>query len=170
MTLRAHRLRGWSSPDRSPIEHAQPPTARTSPPLVAPVTPEHEADELAPQQPPFLTVTVDKGGGAVALAVAGEVDMHTAPRLHQALDHALSQRPRMLVIDLSSVRFLDCAGLTALVVAHRNAGRRTIVRVVAGRSPAVRLMRITGLDQAWDVYDSVADALIGPPRPRPPTR
>lgn len=57
--------------------------------------------------------------GTVVVAVAGEVDMATAPDLHTALLNALVvYRPAVIEVDLSACTFLDCSGLRALIGAH----------------------------------------------------
>ncbi|MER6398184.1 STAS domain-containing protein [Kitasatospora sp. NPDC001603] len=75
----------------------------------------------------------------------GEIDLDTAPALRHALATALESH-REVVLDLSEVTFMDCAGLGALVQACNQAdrdGRRLIVRE-AGRC-VVRLLKLTGL-------------------------
>jgi anti-sigma B factor antagonist len=53
------------------------------------------------------------------VAVTGEVDLYTAPRLWEALDSAIAGAPRQLIVDLSGVTFLDSSGLNVLVHAHK---------------------------------------------------
>ncbi|MFI8461996.1 STAS domain-containing protein [Kitasatospora sp. NPDC085464] len=75
----------------------------------------------------------------------GEIDLDTAPTLRRALAAALASH-REVVLDLSEVTFMDCAGLGALVQACDQAdrrGRRLILRG-AGRC-VVRLLELTGL-------------------------
>ncbi|MEU8927995.1 STAS domain-containing protein [Kitasatospora sp. NPDC048545] len=75
----------------------------------------------------------------------GEIDLDTAPYLRRALAAALESH-REVVLDLSEVTFMDCAGLSALVRARNQADRcggRLILRG-AGRS-VVRLLKLTGL-------------------------
>jgi anti-sigma B factor antagonist len=60
--------------------------------------------------------------GSVVVAVSGEVDVATAPRLHDVLDHLLI-RQRATVLDLSEVRFLDSAGIQLLLWATHEAVR-----------------------------------------------
>ncbi|MFF0388295.1 STAS domain-containing protein [Kitasatospora sp. NPDC004615] len=77
--------------------------------------------------------------------VDGEIDLDTAPALRRALAAALEAH-REVVLDLSEVTFMDCAGLGALVRARNQAdrsGRRLILRG-AGRC-VVRLLELTGL-------------------------
>lgn len=60
--------------------------------------------------------------GTVVVAVAGEVDMATAPALYAALTDALAtHRPAVLDVDLSACTFLDCSGIRVLLAAHATA-------------------------------------------------
>lgn len=67
-----------------------------------------------------VVVTVDAGTGATVLAVAGEVDMLTAPLLRQHLDeHFGVQAP--IVVDLSRVEFFGSNGLAVVFDAQQRA-------------------------------------------------
>ncbi|MFE4361117.1 MULTISPECIES: STAS domain-containing protein [Streptomycetaceae] len=75
----------------------------------------------------------------------GEIDLDAAPSLRRALATALESH-REVVLDLSEVTFMDCAGLGALVRARAQAdrcGARLVLRG-AGRR-VVRLLKLTGL-------------------------
>ena len=91
-----------------------------------------------------------------AVTVRGDVDAVTARRLRECLLQALG-RPGVTAVDLalSGVTFLDSAGLTTLVVAHRaaeDAGRA--LRLRCGTDRAVRRpLEITGLLTVLTVVD-----------------
>ena len=53
---------------------------------------------------------------AVVKAV-GEIDLHTAPQLHEALADLEAERLERLVVDLSDCGFIDSTGLGVLVAA-----------------------------------------------------
>jgi anti-sigma B factor antagonist len=98
----------------------------------------------------------------VLLAVDGEVDLMTAPRLHAALLAALRDGPRrMVILDLSRVSLLSSAGLTAMWEARQTAQRLDEpLRVVVDHArPVVRPLQITGLDRWFELYHTVPEAL-----------
>ena len=69
-----------------------------------------------------MTIRVRREQGYAIVAVAGEVDIATVTRLRERLfELAASGRP--LVVDLDQVRFIDSAGLAALVGAARRPPR-----------------------------------------------
>jgi anti-sigma B factor antagonist len=105
-----------------------------------------------------VTVDVVPVGEAVVLAVAGEVDLLTAPQFEAAVLRALDQRPRVLVIDLLRVTFLASAGLAALMKAH-DAATTTRLRVVAAGSATLRPLEITGLTAPLAVFATRDEAL-----------
>jgi anti-sigma B factor antagonist len=86
--------------------------------------------------------------GVITIAVAGELDLATAPLLG-ATFHRLNSAQRLHVhLDLSGVSFCDAAGLNAFLAADRllraSSGRLTLIRP----SPQIRrLLTITKLEQ-----------------------
>ena len=82
------------------------------------------------------------------LGLIGEVDIATVPIVRDAIDAALAQGARALTIDLTSVNFVDSAGLGLLVAYHRRLRdeRGTGIVVSGVRSPVRRVFEITGLD------------------------
>ena len=108
-----------------------------------------------------VTVTAEWRDRSVVLAVSGEIDMVTAPRLQKEMSAALEQQPDRLVVDLTEVGFFDSAGLSALVAAYQQAGKQSSVRVVASNGATVRPLQLTALDRKILVYGSVDDALAG---------
>lgn len=117
------------------------------------------ADPTSPDRD-LLTVTVRPApSGATVLAVAGEVDLGTAPPLKDALFAQLCPESPGLVIDLTGVGFLGAAGLTVLVVVRDAAEAAGVaVCLVARTRPVLLPLRITGLDRVFDVFPSLADA------------
>ncbi|MEU3642481.1 anti-sigma factor antagonist [Lentzea sp. NPDC034063] len=125
--------------------------------LAHPTTP--AAAPMPSPRPPPLTVTTLSSNQAMVLVVAGSIDLVTAPVLHDALESAATLRPRLLVVDLSAVEFLACAGLSVLIAAHHRAEDRTCLRVVADRRATRRPLALTGVDTYLSVHDSRAHAL-----------
>lgn len=96
----------------------------------------------------------------MVIAVAGEIDMATAPELAEAMG-AATDSARRVVVDLTHVTFLDSSALNALVHGQRLLAKRQIeFRVV---SPADRIVRraieITQLEAQLGVVESLPDAL-----------
>jgi anti-anti-sigma factor len=107
--------------------------------------------------------TPQEMNGVTVVNVAGEVDLASSPRLRTALLSLLDDRhPGVLVVGLSEVSFLDSTGLGALVAVHRRARALGVeVRLTApARGPSM-ILHVTGLDGAFAIYPTLAEALAG---------
>ena len=94
-----------------------------------------------------LTIEARHERGCAVVTVAGEIDIATAARLREGLA-GLAARGRPLVADLDQVRFIDSAGLAALVgAANRAAAHGGSLHVVCARPRIRQLFRLTGLDR-----------------------
>ena len=81
------------------------------------------------------------------LAVAGDLDCASAPRLRQVMTEA-TRDYRVVIVDLSSTEFADCAGIGVVAAAHEEQRARGRDLVLRSPSSAVRrLMELTGLSQ-----------------------
>lgn len=108
---------------------------------------------------PFATNASDGPYGPV-LAVTGELDLATAPRLLEAAEQALARRPGApLAIELSGLTFIDSSGLRALLsIAAHTRGRVALV----GPTPAVgRILDMTGTGDLLPVVGGVDDPRLG---------
>jgi anti-sigma B factor antagonist len=97
--------------------------------------------------------------GSTIVAVAGEIDLHSAPTFRDELIAAIAEHSPRLVVDLTEVTFLDSSGVGVLVGALRRArAQRGWVRLVAPARGARRVLEITQLDRVFPIHDTVADA------------
>lgn len=86
------------------------------------------------------------------IAVSGELDMASAPRLAAALSRLQEAGQQEIVLDVSNLQFCDSSGLSVFVQAHRDlrtAGGRLVLR-----SPSDRLRMLlaaTQLDQELEI-------------------
>jgi anti-sigma B factor antagonist len=108
-----------------------------------------------------LTLLTDVVEGIPVLAVHGEVDLATVPRLRDALHRELANHPgRSLIVDLDGVTVLDDVGLGVLLGARRAARAREVEVVVVASTARLRtLLAETGLDAVLPPVPSVAQAV-----------
>jgi anti-sigma B factor antagonist len=86
----------------------------------------------------------------------GEIDILAAPSVTAHLDTLTSAGRPQLVVDLRSVTFIDCSGLAALCRARRRAlSRGGSLRLVVDDPRVLRILRLTHLSRAFEVYDSL---------------
>ena len=105
-----------------------------------------------------LDVTVCDDWSVVA--VTGELELATAPRLRQQVVSLIGGGRAQLVIDLSGVDFIDSVGLGVVVGALKRCRTHGGDLMVAGAVPRVRaLFEITRLDEIIDLHPDLAAAL-----------
>lgn len=93
-----------------------------------------------------MTCVASDHGRATVVHVTGEIDLLTAPELGAVLARAISVGRKTVVIDLSSVSFMDSSCVHALLNARalaRQVGVLLIVRKPA--PPADRVLELCGL-------------------------
>jgi anti-sigma B factor antagonist len=100
------------------------------------------------------------------VALPSEIDLTNADKVHDALTRARESGTAVIVADATETTFCDCAGVRALIRAHRQAtAAGTDLRVASTASPAVRrILELTGADQVLDTYPTLTAALDGPAR------
>ncbi|MGC7102872.1 STAS domain-containing protein [Amycolatopsis lurida] len=114
-----------------------------------------------------FAVAVKSRRRASVLAVTGDLDLRTAPRLVALMTQELRKRPSLLVIDLTGVDFLGVPAIAAIMTGRQQRGEHTQLRLVARERAALRLIQLTGLDDFLAVYDSLETAIQDtPPLPK----
>lgn len=110
-----------------------------------------------------LDVTfVSSTGSAIIAEVTGEIDLRTAESLKSRLLAMSDAGFRRIVLDFTEVRFCDASGLGALVaVQNRLSEHGGEIKLARVRPTLRRLLRITGLDRLFTVYDQVGEAVAG---------
>ena len=112
----------------------------------------------------LLSIHTEERSDAVVITAKGDIDALTSPRLMRAVaDLFDGLGDRLLVLDLTSVRFLGSSGLRTLqnsaVKAVRHHGLRQLRIVVDQTRPVIRPIEIAGLDAFLALYNTVEDAL-----------
>ena len=100
-----------------------------------------------PHRPHHLEIQViDDDTDRPVLALSGDVDLRTAPRLRDRID-AVAADATTVVIDLQEVRFMDSPGLGTLIYCHqRLAAQETELVVRAPTGPVKELFDMVRLD------------------------
>ena len=112
------------------------------------------ASELPP-----LDVTVEHTSYGALVAIAGELDMATVPRVSAALEAEPAASAGAVVIDLAGVTFIDSTGLGALVkLEHSLAARGGRLAIACPEGPARLLLDVTGLAELLAVFATRAEA------------
>ncbi len=98
----------------------------------------------------------------VVVAVSGEVDIATAPKLREKLVELASHGAQQVVVDLDDVDFLDSTGLGVLIGGmKRLRGLEGDLTLVCTQPRILKVFEITGLNRAFTIYESVDAAVAG---------
>jgi anti-sigma B factor antagonist len=81
----------------------------------------------------------------MVIALAGDIDLASAPTFAAYIDGALDAGERRVVLDMSGVTFIDSMGLQVLVVARRRIGEGLSLR--APSHGTTLILTYSGLDQ-----------------------
>lgn len=111
----------------------------------------------------LLDPTVRQPSTAVCVVtVKGELNMLTAPLLDRCIRQQLAAAPAHLIVDLEWVGFLGSSGLQCLLeartLAQQNLATQLHLTGLVTRFVA-RVLHITRLDEMFDTYPTLADAL-----------
>lgn len=105
----------------------------------------------------ILEVESEERNGVVRIALRGELDLSTVPRVEDELRRAEAKRPPLIALDLAGLTFLDSTGLRLVLTADERAreeGRRLVI--VRGPKTVSRVFSITRLDERLEIVDDLS--------------
>jgi anti-sigma B factor antagonist len=105
----------------------------------------------------ILEVTTQDSGEQVTVSLKGELDLSSVGKVQAELQRVEADGPALLVLDLSSLTFLDSTGLRAVVTADERArenGRRFVI--VRGPDAVQRVFSITRLEDRLEIVDDAS--------------
>jgi anti-sigma B factor antagonist len=89
----------------------------------------------------------------------GEIDLHVSPRVAAALNAALKEKPRNLVVDLSKVSYIDSSGLAVLIEVMQSVEKYGGKFALAALQENVKpIFEIARLDQVFRIFPDVESA------------
>ncbi len=111
---------------------------------------------LSESSDPFGTqfVVSARDDTSAILAITGEVDVANSPELREALYSLIDQGITNVIIDASSMDFIDSSGLGVLVGALKHIRDRSGDLIVRSLQPATRrVFEVTGLMKVLTIPD-----------------
>ncbi|WP_216206522.1 STAS domain-containing protein [Amycolatopsis aidingensis] len=106
-----------------------------------------------------VTVDARRRGRIGVVHVNGDVDLATAGTVRRAIDGELAADPAAMIIDLSSVEFFGCTGLSILADTRNRTSGRTWLGLVANQRAVLRPLRLFGFCDSLPVHTSLQQAL-----------
>jgi anti-anti-sigma factor len=96
----------------------------------------------------FLEISTRSDGRRAVVELGGELDLAGVPAFSSTVADLLDGSPRSIDVDAAGLRFIDSAGLQALLVAQKEAADAGVELGIVKSSVAVdRILAMTGLDQ-----------------------
>jgi len=103
-----------------------------------------------------LTLATREEDGRAIVAVGGEIDVYTAPKLRDQITELVSSGSYNIVIDLEAVEFLDSTGLGVLVGGLKKVRAHDgSLDLICSQERLLKIFRITGLAKVFVIHDSV---------------
>lgn len=107
-----------------------------------------------------LGVAKELDSGTIVLAISGELDIHTAPALADALRGVAASGSEPVVVDLTAVTFIDSTGLGEIVRGHNALSeRQRALAVACSGGTLLRLFTMTGVDELITIRPTRAEAV-----------
>ena len=106
-------------------------------------------------------IKTDKvGSDAYVIALAGEVDLYTAPEFKQQLLEVIQQGAKEVVVDFTDTTFIDSTTLGVLVggVKRLRTNDGQLSLVCSDRN-ITKIFEITGLDRVFTIYPTRDEAV-----------
>ena len=92
------------------------------------------------------------------IAVEGELDLSTAPRLKWLLLDSLHEGRDQLIVDLTDTTFMDSTALGVLVAVHRKLEAPGRMAIACSRENVLKIFELSGMDAAFSIFGTIEEA------------
>jgi anti-sigma B factor antagonist len=107
-----------------------------------------------------LTLSTSEVDGATIIAVGGEIDVYTAPKLRDKITELVADGVYDIIVDMEAVEFLDSTGLGVLVGGLKKVRAHDgSLQLICTQDRLLKIFRITGLSKVFVIHDSADGAL-----------
>ncbi len=98
-------------------------------------------------------ITATMSGNTLTVCPKGEIDHHSARTLRERIDNELYQnRPHRMILDLSSIDFMDSSGLGLLLGRYQKAKELGCELTLTGLSDRTkRILALAGADRLFNI-------------------
>jgi len=110
------------------------------------------ADEVVLEVETFPTYTV--------ISASGYLDVATSPRLRDRLNEVAATEPRLVIVDLGPIEFIDSSALGVILHGWKVLqAQGATLAVVSPQERITKLFEITALHLSINLYPTLAEAL-----------
>lgn len=106
-----------------------------------------------------MEINISQQGALQVVAISGEVDLSTSPKVRDALLGCI-KGAHGVIVDLSGVAYIDSSGVASLVEAFQTAKTKGLGFALAQVSETpMRVLKLARLDQVFIIHASVDEAV-----------
>lgn len=106
-----------------------------------------------------MVYEVRSEGDTTIVSLAGEIDLENSPKVRSILLESVGKK-RGVLVEMSSVSYIDSSGVASLVEAFQSARRgSTSFALVAVSDAAMRVLELARLDRVFAIHASLTEAL-----------
>ena len=106
-----------------------------------------------------MDVTIERSDDILALGLRGRIDYTTAPAFNDAVEDAVAETDRALILDCGELAYIGSAGLRVILKTAQTLKAREVPVVLCALSSPVReVFHITGFAQLLPIHDNAAEA------------
>lgn len=96
----------------------------------------------------------------VVVSLQGAIDISNTPEIYKELKSLISQGKVNIVIDLSKVNYIASSGLGVIISSYKAAKEnKGALKLAEIPDVIIDVFNLTGLNQIFEIYPSVNDAL-----------
>jgi len=108
----------------------------------------------------IVMINCDKPDACI-VELAGELDMNTSVEFRNKLQSLLKKGPKMVVVDLSGVRYMDSSGIATLVEGYQESYKANLGFYLVGIIEQVRkFFELANLIDFFKIYHSIEDVFM----------
>jgi anti-sigma B factor antagonist len=96
----------------------------------------------------------------VILDLRGEIDVSIAPGLRNILIGLIGNNAGRVLLNLSNVPYMDSAGLSVLIAAHRKAQNiGGSLGLINPQQPVQQVFKLTRVDKVFQIFPTIEEGL-----------
>jgi len=100
-----------------------------------------------------LYLDLDRSAGVPVVAVRGDIDVLSAPKLGERLQEVADEGHKEVHIDLSEVEYMDSEGIKVLIRLRNSLGEDGEVAIRGAKGPVLRVLQVSGLPRVFRITD-----------------
>lgn len=118
-------------------------------------------DSPTPKRRSVVSIdTVEVDDRTVLVALAGELDLWSAPQLKRTLHDLLAAGRKHLVLDLADIRFMDSTALGVLIAVDRRLASDERLALAQPATEVMRVLEVSGVATSFRIFPT-REAAIG---------